>query len=104
MKKSALYFMIMMLSLNMFSTSAFGAEKEPISAGNSPKEIPAEVKIMLNRLEEIKAMDRSEMNATDRKALRKEVRTIKSTLRTSHNGIYISAGAIIIVLLLIIIF
>lgn len=102
MKKSALYFMIMVLSLSTFSTTAFGAEKEPIAI--APKEMPADVKIMLNRLDEIKQMDRSEMNATERKALRKEVRAIKDELRTTHNGIYISVGAVIIILLLIIIF
>jgi hypothetical protein len=57
---------------------------------------------MLNRLEEIKDMDKSELNRSDKKALRKEVRAIKTEIRSSGNGLYISAGAIIIILLLII--
>jgi hypothetical protein len=53
-------------------------------------------------LEEIKDMDKSELNRSDKKALRKEVRAIKTEIRSSGNGLYISAGAIIIILLLII--
>jgi hypothetical protein len=54
-------------------------------------------------LDEIKAMDKSELTRLERKALRVEVREIKSAVRASGNGIYISLGAIIIILLLIII-
>jgi hypothetical protein len=42
------------------------------------KEIPAEVKTMLNRLEEIKEMDKSSLKSSEKKELRKEVREIKS--------------------------
>jgi hypothetical protein len=38
------------------------------------KEIPAEVKTMLNRLEEIKEMDKSSLKSSEKKELRKEVR------------------------------
>ncbi len=99
MKKVSLYVMICMLSLGVLST-AYAADKNPVT---EPKEIPAEVKVMLNRLEEIKEMDRSDLDRFERKALRKEVRAIKTQLRTTGNGIYISAGALIIILLLIII-
>jgi hypothetical protein len=58
---------------------------------------------MLNRLEEIKSMDKSELTRSDRKALRVEVRALKTEIRSSGNGLYISAGAIIIILLLILI-
>jgi hypothetical protein len=103
MKKSVLYLMIMGLSLSTISTTAFAVEKEPTTIVSNPKEIPEEVKVMLNRLEEIKNIDRSTMNRTERKALRKEVRAIKDELRTTGNGIYISVGAALIILLLIII-
>jgi hypothetical protein len=69
---------------------------------HAPSEIPVEIKVMLNRLEEIKDMDKSELKRSDKKALRKEVRAIKAEIRSSNNGLYISAGAIIIILLLII--
>tara|TARA_R110002049_G_scaffold70687_1_gene182509 strand:+ start:31056 stop:31325 length:270 start_codon:yes stop_codon:yes gene_type:complete len=71
-------------------------------ATSTPTEIPAEVQVMLDRLEEIKEMDKSGLERLEKKALRKEVRAIKAELRSTGNGIYISAGAVIIILLLII--
>jgi len=100
MKKTRIYLMIMMLSLGAFTTIS-ASEKNPKTT--TPTEIPAEIQVMLNRIEEIKGMDKSELNRADKKELRKEVRAIKSDIRSSGNGIYISSGAIIIILLLIII-
>ena len=99
MKKTRLYLMIMMLSLGAFTTVS-ASEKNPTTP--APKEIPAEIQVMLNRLDEIKDMDKSEMERSEKKALRKEVRAIKTDLSAAGNGIYISVGAIIIILLLII--
>lgn len=68
----------------------------------NPKEIPTEVKIMLNRLEEIKKMDKSGLTRIEKKELRAEVKGIKKSLKASRNGIYLSIGAIIIIILLLI--
>jgi hypothetical protein len=57
---------------------------------------------MIERLEEIKAMDKSDMTRIEKKTLRKEVRAINKSLRTTNNGVYLSVGAIIIVILLLI--
>jgi hypothetical protein len=53
-------------------------------------------------LNEIKAMDKSDMTSSEKKALRKEVKVIKSSLRDSNSGIYLSVGAVIIIILLLI--
>jgi hypothetical protein len=58
---------------------------------------------MLARLNEIKAMDKSNLTSSDKKELRKEVKTLKTNLKASGNGLYLSVGAIIIILLLLII-
>jgi len=100
MKKTRLYLMVMMLSLGAFTT-VNATEKTP--KATTTKEIPAEIQVMLNRLEEIKGMDKSDLERAEKKELRKEVRAIKSEIRSSGNGIYISVGAILIILLLIII-
>jgi hypothetical protein len=63
----------------------------------------AEVTVLVNRLEEIKAMDKSDMAASEKKELRKEVNAIKGELKELGGGVYISVGAIIIILLLLII-
>jgi len=100
--KMASFLMILTLSLTVIPTNAFAKTIEPTTTSANPKEVPAEVKIMLNRLEEIKAMDKSEMSSTEKKALRKEVKAIKSSLKASGNGVYLSVGAIIIIVLLLI--
>ena len=102
MKKAALYLMIFLISVSIIPTSAYAAEKNSTTISNPPKEVPAEVQVMLDRLKEIKAMDKSDMNRSEKKALRKEVRAINAGLRTSGNGIYLSLGAILIIILLII--
>jgi hypothetical protein len=53
MKKLPLALMMMALSLSVFPTTSFAAEKNPTADNTKTKEIPAEVKVMLNRLEEI---------------------------------------------------
>ena len=102
MKKVTFYLMMMVLSLSVVPTQMLAAEKNPTSAVNTTKEVPAEVKVMLNRLEDIKAMDKSDLNASEKKELRKEVRAIKAELKSSGNGVYLSVGAIIIIVLLLI--
>jgi hypothetical protein len=97
MKKLSLYLMIMVLSLCAFPTTMLAAEKNPTT-----KEVPAEVQTMLNRLEEIKEMDKSSLKSSEKKELRKEVREIKKELKASGNGVYFSVGAIIIIILLLI--
>jgi hypothetical protein len=102
MKKLTLYTMLVIASLTLLPNQSIAAEKNSTTISNNPKEVPADVKIMLLRLDEIKAMDKSELNASEKKVLRKEVRAIKSTLRSTGNGIYLSVGAIIIIILLLI--
>jgi hypothetical protein len=57
---------------------------------------------LMNRLEEIKAMDKSELTTSEKKALRKEVKTIKKEMATMAGGIYLSIGAAILIVLLLI--
>ncbi|RDI54928.1 hypothetical protein [Flavobacterium glaciei] len=102
MKKVTFYLMMMVLSLSIVPTQMLAAEKNPTSVSNNPKEVPAEVKVLLNRLDEIKAMDKSSLNSSEKKELRKEVRSIKAELKSTGNGVYLSVGAIIIVILLLI--
>ncbi|MGM8363433.1 hypothetical protein ACSV4D_16080 [Flavobacterium sp. ARAG 55.4] len=99
MKKLSFYLMVMILSLVVLPTGTYAAEKNPTE---TPKEIPAEVQTMLNRLEEIKEMDKSDLSSSEKKELRTEVKTIKKNLKATGHGIYLSVGAIIIIILLLI--
>ena len=57
---------------------------------------------LMQRLEEIKAMDKSELTRLEKKSLRKEVTAIKKEMKETKGGVYLSVGAIIIVILLLI--
>lgn len=58
---------------------------------------------MKQRVEQIKAMDKSQLSKADRKALRQELRNMNKEARAiSSGGIYISLGALIIIVLLLI--
>jgi hypothetical protein len=53
----------------------------------------------LNRLKEIRDMDKSNLTASEKRALRKEVRHIR---KDNSRGIYLSIGAIVIIAVLLI--
>lgn len=77
----------------------------PVTAGiHSPvkNEVPKEVlaKQIESRLLEIKKMDKSNLTQAEKKELRKEVKDLRKEARS--NGIYLSIGAIIIIVLLLI--
>lgn len=70
----------------------------------TPIETPASIRgqVLLNRLEEIKGMDVKSMSTSEKKVLRKEVRSIEKEMKRVNNGVYISVGGIIIIILLLI--
>ncbi|WP_339655432.1 hypothetical protein [Flavobacterium frigidarium] len=92
--------MMTIVSLCALPTVTYARDKNP--GTTEPKEIPVEVQNKLDRLEEIKEMDKSDLSRVEKKELRKEVRTIKADLKSTGNGVYLSVGAIIIIVLLLI--
>jgi hypothetical protein len=62
----------------------------------------AQVSVWLARLDEIHDMDKSSLTRSARKDLRKEVRTIKANLKAASGGVYLSVGAIILIVLLLV--
>jgi hypothetical protein len=83
-----------------------------VSANSNTKDLPpsntkteerAEANALLGRLYEIKDMDKHGMNISEKAKLGNEVKDINNRLRDIGGGIYISVGAIIIILLLILI-
>lgn len=103
MKKTTLYLMIFLMSISIFPSPVFATAKNPTEMNNPTKEVPAEVQVMLNRLNEIKAMDKSNMTHSEKVLLRKEVRDIKKSLKASGNGVYLSVGALLVIIILLII-
>ncbi len=97
MKK--ILFVLMLVS---FTLQVKANDKPTILAIQDTAQL-AEANNLIARLEEINAMDKSEISSSEKQALRKEVRETNKKLRAIHGGVYISVGAIIIIVLLLII-
>jgi hypothetical protein len=91
---------MLILFLSLQPATAKNTSVDPVAATTEEK---AAVQQMMNRLQEIKAMDKSDLKPAERKALRKEVRGIREKMAETSGGIYLSAGALIIIIILLII-
>lgn len=76
-----------------------GKEKTPTTMTAEEK---AKVDVMVKRIKEIRDMDKSDLSRAERKALRKEVKEIRTALKEGNGGVYLSIGAIIIIILVLI--
>jgi hypothetical protein len=104
MKKIILCLMVTCLSLTFIPLQVSAATvADPISVPAPKPADAAEAKTLLLRLNEINATDMSKLKSSEKKDLRKEVRSINHRLKTISGGIYVSAGAAIIIILLLII-
>jgi hypothetical protein len=99
MKKIAICIMAACLSLTFIPLQAKDVVK-PSTSITAPR--PAEVKALDLRLNEIKSMDKSKLNASEKKNLRKEVKAIKQRY-SDYGFVYISAGTLIILIILLLI-
>lgn len=88
-------------------------DKNPVQTTSLKAVEATDVGVLVARVEEIKAMDMSTLTASERKDLRKELRSIKNDLKArgdsdlqataiNNGGVYLSVGAIIIIILLLI--
>ena len=86
------------------ATPQLNAENEPLtSAENSAMNIElAETEYLLLRLDEINEMDKSALIFSEKRELRKEVRSINKELKQRSGGIYLSVGGAILIILLLI--
>jgi len=57
---------------------------------------------IVQRVNEIQAMDRSDLSPAEKKALRKELKQLKNSADGLDSKVYLSIGAIIIIILLLI--
>ena len=103
MKKMAVSLMTVLL-LFAFSPKQLQANNEPLPvAENSAMNVElAETEELLMRLDDINEMDKSLLIYSEKKELRKEVRSINKELKQRGGGIYLSVGGAIIIILLLI--
>jgi hypothetical protein len=98
--------MVAMLVATVISMAPFTA-----LAGNNPTPTvqaqnadEAKAKNLIARLYEIRKQTQSPLSYAEKTKLRNEVISIRKDMKQLHGGIYISCGALIIILLLILIF
>jgi hypothetical protein len=104
MKKLTLCLMTAFLSLTFIPNQVkAGTEIVPTSMPATKPVESVQAKVLLNRLSEINAMDKSKLTSSEKKELRKEVRSTKKQLKELGGGVYLSVGAIIIIVILLII-
>jgi len=107
MKKIVFCLMATILSLTFLPLQSFASTTEEPSSlvATKPPETTesVEVKTLELRLNEISAMDMSKLKSSEKKELRKEVRSIKRELKDISGGVYISAGLLILILVILIV-
>lgn len=95
--------MTMCMLLSMLPVQLQAASKStPLTSTPGHVPMSPEVTVMVTRLQEIRDMDMSTLEKSEKKQLRQEVKQIKGDLKAAGEGVYLSAGAIIIIILLLI--
>ena len=105
MKKITFVVMAMFLSLTFYPglANAAATKKDASTLVASTPAAEAKVKVLELRLNEINDMDKSALKSSEKRELRKEVRSIKQQLHEMGQYVYISVGAILLIVILLII-
>jgi hypothetical protein len=103
MKKFILTFVTAIMLLILSPAQAKSASPAAPISNTLTTEESAKITVLVNRVNEINAMDRSSLTHTEKKALRKELRSIKREVNhTQGSVVYISSGLLILIIVLII--
>ncbi|MDT3402781.1 hypothetical protein [Mucilaginibacter terrae] len=108
--KKTIYLLMTTLMLSFVAFTSNAATKEDginykeYYATKTAEERNARVEEIKTRVDEIRAMDKSQLTKADRKALRAELKDLKkeANAASTGGGIYLSVGAIIIIILVLI--
>ena len=92
---------LILLTINPIQSVA-ATEVTPTSVPATKEAVTAKVRLMETRLNEIDAMDKSNLSASEKKSLRKEVRGIKREIQRD-SGVYVSVGALLLIIILLIV-
>ena len=79
------------------------AEKPAVTVPATKLTDETDARVLISRLSEIKSMDKTKLSSSEKKNLRKEVKSINSKLKDISGGVYISGAALIVIVVLLII-
>lgn len=96
--RTTLASVFILFSLGTSPVLASGNGKMPVESTMTP----VEIQVMIERVEEIKKMDKSSLTKAERKDLRSELREAKKEITRNNGGVYLSVGALILVIVLLI--
>ncbi len=108
MKKINFLVLLMIFSLSASTAFAFTAEPKStpenlaVPAKTEIKLSEEEINRLMNRVEEIRDMDKSNLTTVEKSELRTELKAIKKNLKENGGYVYIGVGTLIIIILLII--
>lgn len=108
MKKKLLMVYMMILSLGI--STAFAAETgkkdrkdDPAKSENTENKLSEEeISRLTKRVEEIRDMDKSNLTIAEKREMKKELKGIKETVKKDGGYIYIGAGTLLVILLIVI--
>lgn len=92
----------LLLSFVPLQSMAVTGPGKPLTTSPKPLEATAPNAMTL-RLEEINAMDKTNMSAPEKRQLRKEVRAIKRQAARNGGGIYISSVLLLVIIIVLLI-
>lgn len=95
---------IIAIILSNFSINNLNAKSHNETAPLTQTEISAKQNssILINRINEINAMDKSKLSKKEKTQLKSELKRMKAQVNNTRNGIYISTGAVLLIILIII--
>lgn len=96
--QTSAFFLLFSLSATAQTSSVNSDQVQQTSASTEEPR----ARQLMDRLENIKSMDKSTLSSSDRKSLRKEVKEIRKEMKAASGGVYLSVGAILLVILILI--
>src|SRR3569833_1112778 len=87
----------LLLSLTTLTTRSFAADE--VTANVATTERAQQIK---SRVEDIKHMDKSNLTREERRDLRHELKDMRKEAKEMRGGVYLSIGAILIIILVLI--
>jgi hypothetical protein len=94
-------FILTALVVGLFSVAPFQATGKEMPS-KTPPMTAANMQILAQRVQEIREMDMSTLERSEKKELKSELREINKEIKRNGGGIYLSVGALLVVIILLI--